>query len=62
MDKKLIEKINYYAKKQREQGLTPEEQLEQHKYRQQYLDEFRSNFKQMLDNIEVVDKEEGMPQ
>ena len=56
MDKKLIDKINYYAKKQREQGLTAEEAKEQKKYREIYLKEFRENFKKMLENIEIVDE------
>lgn len=59
MDKELIDQINMLAKKQREQGLTEEETALQAKLRKQYLDEFRSNFKKMLDNIEVVD---GDPQ
>lgn len=59
MDKKLIDKINYLAKKQREVGLTPKEAEEQKKCREEYLKEFRKNFKKMLDNIEIVDDMEN---
>ncbi|MBO7208352.1 MAG: DUF896 domain-containing protein [Clostridia bacterium] len=59
MDKKLIDEINRLAKKQREQGLTEEEKILQGDLRKQYLNEFRANFRQILDNVEVVD---GDPQ
>ena len=59
MEKDLIDKINALAKKAREDGLTEEEAKLQQELRKQYLDEFRSNFRKMLDNIEIVD---GDPQ
>ncbi|MBQ3115103.1 MAG: DUF896 domain-containing protein [Clostridia bacterium] len=55
MDKKLIDEINRLAKKKREQGLTDEEKVLQENLRKQYLEEFRANFRQILDNVEVVD-------
>lgn len=58
MDKELIDKINALARKQREQGLSDEEKQQQESLRKQYLTEFRSNFRKMLDNIEIVDGEE----
>ena len=58
MEKSLIDKINYYAKKQREGTLTEEEAIEQKKCREQYLKEFKSNFKKILDNFEIVDDTE----
>lgn len=58
MDKKLIDKINYYAKKQREEGLTEKEAEEQKKCREKYLKEFKKNFRKMLENIEIVDNTE----
>ncbi|MBQ2754639.1 MAG: DUF896 domain-containing protein [Clostridia bacterium] len=57
MDKKLIDEINRLAKKQRECGLTEEETALQGELRKQYLTEFRANFRQILDNVEVVDGE-----
>jgi len=57
MDKELIDKINLLARKQREEGLTDEERQQQAELRKQYLSEFRSNFRQILDNVEIVDGE-----
>ena len=57
MEKQLIDDINRLAKKQREEGLTPEEVLLQQQLRKRYLEEFRANFKKMLDNIEITDGE-----
>ncbi len=57
MDKELIDKINALARKQRAEGLTEEERQQQAELRKQYLSEFRSNFRQILDNVEVVDGE-----
>ena len=59
MDKKKIDRINELAKKARSSdGLTPEEMTERAKLREEYLNAIRQNFKQMLDNIEIIDKGE----
>lgn len=55
--KELVDKINYFARKQKTEGLTPEEKLEQAEARQEYLKAFRANFKAQLDNIEFVDED-----
>ena len=55
MDKKLIEEINELAKKQREQGLTSKEAARQQILRQEYLKQFRKNFKAVLNQVEIVD-------
>ena len=55
MEKQLIDDINRLARKQREQGLTAEEAILQQQLRRRYLEEFRANFKKMLDNIEITD-------
>ena len=58
MDKK-IDRINELAKKARSSdGLTPEEMTERAKLREEYLNAIRQNFKQTLDNIEIIDKGE----
>ena len=58
MDKKKIDRINELAKKARSSdGLTPEEMTERAKLRE-YLNAIRQNFKQTLDNIEIIDKGE----
>ena len=59
MDKKKIDRINELAKKARSSdGLTPEEMSERAKLREEYLSAIRQNFKQTLDNIEIIDKGE----
>lgn len=59
MDKKKIDRINELARKARSSdGLTPEEMSERAKLREEYLNAIRQNFKQTLDNIEIIDKGE----
>ena len=59
MDKKKIDRINELAKKARSSdGLTPEEMTERAKLREEYPNAIRQNFKQTLDNIEIIDKGE----
>lgn len=59
MDKKKFDRINELAKKARSSdGLTPEEMTERAKLREEYLNAIRQNFKQTLDNIEIIDKGE----
>ena len=59
MDKKKIDRINELAKKARSSdGLTPEEMTERAKLREEYLNAIRQNFKQTLNNIEIIDKGE----
>ena len=59
MDKKKIDRINELGKKARSSdGLTPEEMTERAKLREEYLNAIRQNFKQTLDNIEIIDKGE----
>ena len=54
-----IKRINELAKKARSSdGLTPEEMTERAKLREEYLNAIRQNFKQTLDNIEIIDKGE----
>ena len=45
----LLDRINELARKQREDGLTPEEQEEQKRLRQEYLRHFRAH---MIDVLE----------
>ena len=53
MDQKLIDRINFLAKKAKTQGLTPEEVAERDRLRKEYLAEFRKGFRQILDNTYV---------
>lgn len=55
MEKKKIDRINFLAKKSREEGLTPEETKEQKALREEYIEGFRKSLKSQLDNIEFKD-------
>lgn len=54
IDQKLIQKINFLAKKSKEVGLTEEEKIEQANLRKEYLRLFKEGFKKQLDSIEIV--------
>lgn len=53
MEHEKIERINALAKKQRSEGLTPEEAAEQADLRQQYLREFRQGMESMLQGVKL---------
>ena len=58
MSPELIARINELAKKNKAEGLTPEETAERDKLRTEYLKEFQAGFqKNILDNLYVVDDE-----
>lgn len=50
-----IERINFLAKKQREEGLMDEEKAEQAKLRREYIDSVVGNLRSQLDNTYVVE-------
>jgi uncharacterized protein YnzC (UPF0291/DUF896 family) len=54
----IITRINELSRKNKTVGLTEEEIAERAVLRQQYLDNFKRNFRQQLDTIEVVDDDE----
>ncbi len=54
MEQSRITRINQLARKARESGLTPEEQAEQKKLREEYIAAFRGNLKKQLDRIEII--------
>lgn len=53
-----LERINFLAKKQKSEGLTPAEAEEQAALRKSYIAGFRSSLKSQLDNI-VIQNEDG---
>ncbi len=54
ISKELLEKVNYYGKLAKERELTKDEKAEQIKVRAEYLKEFRSGMRQVLDNVDVL--------
>ena len=57
MTSELIERINFLARKSREEGLSPEEKAEQQKLRQQYIAGFRQGMQNTLENVYIVDED-----
>ena len=56
MEKSKIDRINFLAKKSKEEGLSKSEKAEQKELREEYLEAIRRNFRSTLDSIEIVDK------
>ncbi|MDY6029839.1 MAG: DUF896 domain-containing protein [Acidaminococcaceae bacterium] len=54
--KTTIERINFLARKKKNEGLTAEEQAEQKELYRLYLGNIRSQLKSELDRIVVVDE------
>jgi len=52
-----IARINELSKKSKGQGLTEEEQVEQKKLRQDYIEAFRGSMKNTIENVKVIDPE-----
>lgn len=53
-----IKRINELARKAKTTGLTDEELEERNELRKRYLETFRSNVRNQLDNIRYVEDEE----
>ncbi|KMT22344.1 DUF896 domain-containing protein [Clostridium cylindrosporum] len=52
-----IERINELARKSRAEGLTEEEKVEQQKLRREYINAFKSNLRNTLDSVVIVDED-----
>ena len=56
--KDIIEKVNYYARLSKERKLTDEEAKDREVYRKLYLEQFKQQVKNHLDNIAIVDEKD----
>lgn len=57
MDKNKINIINKLAKKAKTVGLTSEERAEQQILRQEYIQSFKNNLKNTLDNVVYIEND-----
>ena len=55
VSKEKIDRINQLARKKKEVGLTAEEAEEQQALREEYLANFRVNFKSQLEQIKFIE-------
>lgn len=55
MEQDKITRINELARKSKIMELSDEEKQEQYQLRQEFLADFRANFRQQLERIELVD-------
>ena len=55
LSKEKIDRINFLAHKKKREGMTEEEILEQKQLRQEYLAEFRKNFRRQLEDVRFVE-------
>ena len=53
MEQKKMDRISELTRIARERDLTPQEQVERQRLREEYINEFRSNMKQILDHTTV---------
>lgn len=56
MEQSKLDRINVLYKKQKEQGLTEEENQEQGILRKEYIELFRKNFLGTLDSVKIQDE------
>ena len=58
---RLIARINELSRKNKSAGLSESEIAEREQLRQQYLQIFKKNFRQQLDQIELTDEKPSVP-
>ena len=58
MEKKKIDRINFLAKKKKEEGLTEDELKEQRQLYEEYLEGYRRNLRSTLGNT-VIERPDG---
>ena len=57
MEQSKIDRINELARKQKKEGLTPEEKKEQGLLRMEFIHAIRANVRAQLDNIDILEKD-----
>ncbi len=57
MEQSRIDRINELARKARETGLTPEETIERTRLRLEYIEAFRKNLTDQLENTYIVEED-----
>ena len=55
LTQELLNRINFLAKKSKNEGLTDAEKVEQHELRKQYIKMFRQGVENTLDNVYIMD-------
>lgn len=55
MEQSKIDRINFLARKQKAEGLTEEEKVEQFKLRREYIDSYKNSLVAQLENIYLVE-------
>lgn len=53
----LIKRINFLARKSREEGLAEEEKAEQAELRQRYIKAFRQGMENTMEGVYIMDKD-----
>ena len=57
MNQEKIERINALYRKSKAEGLTEEEKKEQHLLRKEYIASVKSNLRNQLNNIDVINEQ-----
>ncbi|MGT2785456.1 DUF896 family protein [Streptococcus merionis] len=57
MEQEKIDRINELARKKKAEGLTPEEQAEQARLREEYIEGYRRSVRHHIEGLKIVDEE-----
>ena len=57
LSKEKMQRLNFLAKKKKQEGLNEQELQEQKLLRQEYLERFRSGMRNHIEGIKIVDQE-----
>ena len=57
MEQSKIDRINELARKQKSEGLTEEEKVEQAALRREYIDGYKRSLMSQLDNMYIVEQD-----